>query len=359
MTVDPVVDAVIAVHDASRPVGRAVRSLTQSGLSVGDDLRITIVCHNISASAINSALPEALAARVRFLELADGIPSAAGPFTAGLEQATGRFVSIMGSDDYLEPGALARWLDASDRETDAVIPPQKHADGSVIRTPPIRPFRRGDLDPVKDRLSYRTAPLGLIRRSAIDRLGLRFPAGLRTGEDQNFSSKLWFGGGVLRYAAGAPRYIVGADANTRVSTTSRPLETEFAFIDQLLGDPWFASLPVRSRRSIAIKLIRIHVFAGMLARIEAGVIDSADHSYVVGLIKRMRAAAPAFERPFSLADRRALDAIANPEVKPDEIARLTKARRRFGHPSTLVTRDIRGLIDVEGPLRFMVASALV
>ena len=87
----------------------------------------------------------------------------------------------------------------------------------------VRRFHRGDLDPVRDRLAYRTAPLGLLKRETVERLGLRFPEGLPTGEDQAFSARLWFEGRGLRYAAGAPRYVVGADAVTRVSTTPRPL----------------------------------------------------------------------------------------------------------------------------------------
>lgn len=360
---DPLaVDAVIAVHDASRPIARAVQSLTESGLRVGDggELRISVVCHNLPLADISARLPDRLRSLVRFIELRDGIASAAGPFNAGLDAATARYVSIMGSDDYLEPGALAAWLGrCGTDEPDAVIAPQRHADGRTVRTPPMRPWRRGPLDPVRDRLSYRTAPLGLIGRAAIERLGLRFPAGLPTGEDQSFSARLWFGGGVLAYASGAPAYVVGADAETRVSTTPRELRREFAFIDQLLDDPWFLAQPRAARGAIAIKVVRIHVFGAVLARIEAGAWTREDHACADALLRRLHELAGGFERPLSVADRRVVAALLDQRSSAEVLGSLSRARRRYGRPGTLLTHDLGSVLAREAPLRFMVASALL
>lgn len=354
------VDAVIAVHDTTRPIARAVESLTRSGLVLGDELRITVVCHNLPVEDIARRLEGLDVPGLRLLPLADGIHSAAGPFNTGIDAATARYVSIMGSDDFVEAGALASWASvAGDAQADAVIAPQVHAAGAKVRTPPVRPFHRGDRHAVKDRLTYRTAPLGLVARSAIDRLDLRFPEGLLTGEDQSFSARLWFGGRGLRYAAGSPRYVVGADAATRITTTPRPVAEQFAFVDQLLADPWFGRLEEAGRRSIAVKIVRVHLFESVRARIESGAWSPDDQSYAQGLIARLRAAAPGFERPFSIADRRTIDALAAPGTGPATIGRLARERRRFGRPSTLMTRDLRGLLAVEGPLRFMAASALL
>lgn len=355
----PIVDAIVAVHDASRPLERAVRSLIASGLRAGDELRITVVCHNIPSPVVSQRLPADLAGKVRFVELADGIPSPAGPFNLGLEMSTASYVSIMGSDDYLESDALARWMGFTNERADAVIAPQVHANGARIRTPPIRAFRRGELEALKDRLVYRTAPLGLIRRSAIDSLGLRFTDGLRSGEDQFFSAKLWFEGTSIRYARRSPRYVVGADAVGRVSSTYRPLTSEFAFIEHLIESPWFRAQPGPVRSSISVKLARVHLFAAVGVRIEAGKFDSAEHLYLAGLVHRIGAAAPGFERSLSIADRRTLDAIKDAHSDPVEIDRLVGARRRFGLPSTLLTREARSMLLPDSPLRFMAASALL
>ncbi|WP_426519947.1 glycosyltransferase family 2 protein [Diaminobutyricibacter sp. McL0618] len=357
---EPLVDAVIAIHDPNRPIARAVRSLTASGLAVAKDgLRITVVCHNLAAGTVADALGDGLTSQVRLIEHHDGIRSPAGPFNAGVAAASARFVSIMGSDDYLEPGALHAWCDLADDSVDAVIAPQAHADGSTIRTPPVRPFRSGDRDALKDRLFYRTAPLGLVRRDAIDRLGLTLTEGLASGEDQAFSARLWVGSRATRYAARAPRYVVGADAESRVSMTYRPLREDLAFVERLIDDPWFAGLPVRTRRAIAVKIARIHLFAAVLARIDGTNWNDDEHASLAGLIERMRERAPGFERTLSLADDRVLSAVVEAGSSTERIASLSRARRRFGRPSTLLPSNPLSLLAADAPLRFIVASALL
>ena len=125
----------------------------------------------------------------------------------------------MGSDDTLEPGAVSAWLDTA-RATGAaaVIAPVRYRGGPRILTPRARVFRGPLVDPLRDRLAYRTAPLGLIRREALSRLGLRLSQGLRTGEDLEFGLRLWFSGEKIAYPAHAPAYLVGQDADERVTS---------------------------------------------------------------------------------------------------------------------------------------------
>src|SRR5690606_8096623 len=57
------VDGVIAVHDPRRQVGRAVRSVLDGS---GDlPVRVTVVCHDLPAAEIETALGEALVADPR------------------------------------------------------------------------------------------------------------------------------------------------------------------------------------------------------------------------------------------------------------------------------------------------------
>lgn len=354
------VDAVIAVHDPSRPVERAVASLTRSGLRLGDDLRITVVCHNLPVALIETRLSRFDPSGVRCLHLADGIRSPAGPFNAGIDAASAQYVSILGSDDFHEDGALSAWLEhTDDGDVDAVIAPEAHAGGTSVRTPPVRPFHRGDRDCLKDRLVYRTAPLGLISRATVERLALRFTAGLPSGEDQAFSTRLWFESDRIRYAKKAPRYLVGADARTRVSSTPASLDAQFGFAELLLGSRWFLALPANQRRAVAVKLMRVHVFASVGARVQAPGLSVGERQFATVLVRRLREAAPGFERSLSLADRRAVDALTATPFDERALARALEVRRRFGRPSTLVTRDPRGLLLRDGPLRFMAASALM
>lgn len=349
------VDLIIAVHDPSRPLQRAVDSVTGT-----PGVTVTVVCHNISRDEIAATLTGEALDAVRLLELSDGIRSAAGPFNHGIAASRATYVSIMGSDDYLEPGALAAWTAQADRESlTALIAPERHASGRPVRTPPVRPFRRGLLDGVKDRLAYRTAPLGLVRREAVGRLGLEFAPGLATGDDQAFSAKLWFSGEAVAYAHRAPRYVVGDDAEQRVTLAPRALSDELRFVDELLGDPWFARLSPAPRTALAIKLTRVHVFSAASRLSDRDEWTEPDRRYLTGLLRRLESAAPGFARPLSIADRRLLDALAAGGARGGDIRALCAARRRFGRPSTLVARDLRGQLAVEGPLRFAVASALL
>jgi hypothetical protein len=356
----PIVDLVIPVHDASRPLQRALDSLVLSGLRIPEELRITVVCHNISQADIEDSLSTRAREVVRFLEYNDGEQSPAGPFMQGLRSATGEYVSIMGSDDTLEPGALAAWLAVAERsELTALIPPERHANGNKVATPPIRPFRRGVLDPLKDRLAYRTAPLGLIRRSAIDRLGLDMPSSQRSGSDQLFGVKLWFSGERIGYAKGAPKYVVGADAVSRVTLKPRPAREELQAVAELIAHPFVRSLAPRRRRAIVTKSVRVHIFSAALVRTRDDRWTDEDRATIAELLADFAEAAPGYRRPLSLADRRLLEALESGSASAEALKRMLAARSRFGHPLTVLTRDVRGLLATDGPLRLMVAARLL
>lgn len=358
MNAEPLVDFVVAIHDPERPLERGLRTLLDQGLRPGSDLRVTVVCHNTSIEAVRGRLSVETSGAVRFLELQDGIHSPAGPFNLGLEQATGRYFSIMGSDDLLESGALKAWVARAERESlSALIAPIRLDDGRVVRTPPHRPLRRGPLDAVKDRLAYRSAPLGVVRRDVLDHLGLRFTEGLATGEDQALCLALWFSGERIGFARGEPCYLGGDGAAQRVTLARRPIAEDLRAPALTVAGDWFATRTIRERRSIAAKILRVHVFAAAAIRGSGGWAPG-EREELAGFISRLREAAPHFERPFSIADRRLADALVGAESSGADIERLAIARRRFGRPSTLLTRDPRGLFAVEGPLRFMSASAL-
>ena len=165
------VDLVIAAHDPARNVRRAVASALAGS---GGHVRVTVVCHNRNAAEFAhhwEGLPGER--HVRPLELRDGIPSPAGPFNAGIEAATAPWVGVMDSDDELEPGALRSWeAQARAQELDLLMARVSVA-GKQLLTPRLRPFRRGLPDLVKDRVFYRTAPLGLMRRETLMDQGIR------------------------------------------------------------------------------------------------------------------------------------------------------------------------------------------
>ncbi len=221
-------------------------------------IRVTVVCHNLDAAVIEQRLTARSGATgglpdgVRVLELHDGIRSPAGPFNHGLDRASARFVSIMGSDDTVDPGTYAAWLAIADaHHSSAVVAAVRTTMTGRVPTPAVRPGHTRDLDPIRDGLAYRTAPLGLVRRSEVERLGLRLTDGLPSGEDQEFSARLWFGGGRIDYAAGAGDYVVHDDQADRVTAAPYDLETRFRFATLLVSGEWFPRQDRRGTRDQA------------------------------------------------------------------------------------------------------------
>ena len=360
---EPVVDLVVAVHTAERPVARAVASALDSQVPV----RVTVVAHHVEPARIEANLADVAvpaSASVRVLALSDGTRSPAGPFNHGLDAATAPFVAVMGSDDRLAPGALDSWV-ALQRSsgTAVVIARLAHAGpagtvGRTVPTPPTRPGRTRRLDGVRDRLSYRSAPLGLIERATLDRLGLRFTPGLEVGEDVEVVTRLWFSGAPVAFDRRGPAYLVEDDAGDRTTYVTRPVAVELEFLRRIVAAPWFSSYAARQREAAAVKFLRIHVF-GLLGNRQADFWDSAQRSALAGIARDILASAPDCDLVLSRADRAVLDAVLDPSVPTAVLLARGRARRRHGRPSTLVPRDLRMILAREGPLRLMTASALV
>ncbi|MFD1507223.1 glycosyltransferase family 2 protein [Georgenia yuyongxinii] len=354
---DPAVDVVIAVHTPTRPIARAVASVLDGN---GQGVRLSVVCHNIDADQIAAEVPPGHREQVRFLEHRDSVRSAAGPFNAGMRAADGEFVSIMGSDDTMEPGAVASWL-ALARRTGAetvVARLVRGARRTIVPTPPTRPRLRGLSDPLADRLSYRSAPLGLVSTAARARLGAELAEGLAVGDDVPYVTRLWFESKVA-VDRGGPAYVIGEDAADRVTYAPRPIAVELAFVHHLFDQPWFAAYPLRARQAVAVKVARIHLFGAVFHRQDAAIWTAEERAALAAVTRRLAEAAPGYERVLSLADRRVLDAAADPAALAEELIAGARARRRHGRPSTVLTRDPRGLLAREGPARFMAASLLV
>lgn len=358
-TVSPAVDVIIATHNARRPVERAARSVLDGWDPANGVVRVSVVCHNTDSGPIRERFGDELPPQVRFLELRDDIPSPAGPFNYGLSQATAPYVSIMGSDDWLEPGALRAWWEMAEaRRSSAVIPRQIHADGRIVRTPPIRLWRRGALNAVKDRLGYRTAPLGLLRRSVVEDLGLAFSVGRRSGEDQEFSTRLWFQGGRIDFAGRYGSYVVGDDATDRVTKDFRPLSEDFAFVDGILRSEWFPRLSAVEQRSVAARIVRVQFFASVQARVEGALWDDEARDAAAATAEQLISAVPAAMDIMSREDATAFSLIRHRAEDSDLRIALSR-RRRFGTPGTLFTSNPAKLLAPDAPLRFMAASLLL
>ncbi|GAB2547031.1 hypothetical protein GCM10027268_21170 [Brachybacterium huguangmaarense] len=227
--------------------------------------------HNTEAEAILSTLDGDSCRRIEVSELHDGIPSPAGPFNLALDEARGEYVSTLGSDDVLEPGALAAWYArAVETDADAVIAALRLGH-QVVTTPYLRPGRRRLLDPVADGLAHRTAPLGLLRTATVRRIGFRYTeGGHRAGEDIEPALRMWFRGGRIAYPYAAPCYRVLEDMGAARATAGfRPLGQELGYLTSLLGQEWLLNARSAERTAITTKLARSQVVGSIRRRVKA------------------------------------------------------------------------------------------
>lgn len=341
------VDVVIAAHDPRRDVARAVGS----ALSSRSVRAVHVVCHNMPASAIRAAAGDKAAdARVNFIEHDDGISSPAGPFNRGLDQACGRYVAVLGSDDELTPGAIDAWRATAARSAaDVVIAPLRHAGGAPVPTPPT--WRARGLRGRRDRLAYRTAPLGLISTARFGQL--RFTPGVATGEDLAFTTRIWFSDARICRHRGPGEYLIH-DGQERVTFTPRPLAEELEALRLLMMSDFARGLAAGDRLALAMKMWRLPVFGAIHYR--AGMWDAEDRGALRDLAAMLREYAPAAISVLSRADAALITAIFDLTVPDRELDRLSRARRRFGSLSALIPSSPVMLLAREAPLRFSAAT---
>lgn len=345
------VDVVIAVHDPRRDIARAVASaLTSRGVA-----RVLVICHNTPVDGIAERLGRFVDdSRVELHPLADGTRSPAGPFNHGLDLATGRFTAVMGSDDEVAVGAIDAWLDAAARYgADVVVPRLRYAGGRRVPTPPTRPFRRGRLEGVRDRLAYRTAPLGLVSRTRFG--NLRLTPALATGEDLRYSVRLWFSGARVAGATRGAEYLIHDDA-VRVTFARRTLADEFAAVFGVVSDEWVASLPVQAREALAVKLWRISVFGAVHYR--AGAWTTQDREVLPEVCSALTRLAPRAVEVLSRADAALIAAIADPATADEIVDARSRDRRRFASPAALLSARLSRAGAREAPVRFAAATWL-
>ena len=354
MSHSPSVDIIIAVHSDARPIERAVASVLNQHI---ENLSVTVVCHNIEQKKITARLGEFLDhPQLRILTLTDNIPSPAGPFNFGIEHSTSDFFAVMGSDDELEAGTIASWLRVQRvRNAEVVISNIRHAAGGRVRTPPTRLFRDQRLEGVRDRLSYRTAQLGLVSRKTFGQL--RFSTGLRSGEDIAYGLSLWFSGKNIAFDRKGPAYLVHNDGDDRTSYTARPIEEDFAFLDHILNGPLNDSFTQQQRTAIATKLLRTHVFDAVINRSTSDAFAESREDLAL-VILRILAWAPRGRTPLSILDDSLITLLSDPESSNSEILQKLERRKRYLAVQNLLTKRLSQLFRRDAPLRYFLASAL-
>ncbi|WP_168428951.1 glycosyltransferase [Microbacterium sp. K36] len=343
----PFVDVVIACHDERRPIERAVASLVQDA-DVRDVVRVTVVAHGLDPAILERRLA-GIDGDIRVLPFRDGIRSAAGPFNHGLAAVEAEYCGVMGSDDFLEPGTMSRWIRHVRAERpDAAIAQIRLQGQTLMPNPLVRLGRRRRLDAARDRLFYRTAPLGLFRTARMRELGLRMLEGVRVGEDFEFGIRLWAQGGRIDLLRGAGAYVIGEDAAERTTLGAMTVSERLEPIVRLFDDGVFADLSPRTRTALAVKLIRITVLGNVQALAEE--LDDEGVIAFAALLRRLLDVAPRALLPFNRQDRRILDGLlADPRAS--RLRTDVAASRGAGRRDRWLTPDLVHSFARESTLR--------
>ncbi|WRS30236.1 asparagine synthase-related protein [Actinomycetaceae bacterium MB13-C1-2] len=347
------VDVIIAVHDPKRPIARAVASVLKNNRT---PIRTIVVAHNVSRELIAGQLGEwAHDERVLLVHCADGIHSPSGPMNLGFDCASAEFTALLGSDDTLEPGAIDRWMEIAERGNgaDFVIANRQEPEGISASVPPVRVGRRVDLDGAKDRLVYRAAPLGLIRRSVFGEV--RFPTDIPTGEDILFSNKVWFSGARIAFAFGPPGYVVHSDQDVRVTTTRRSVASELKWIP-LATDPSAPGMSVDGqRRALIVKILRSNIPDAVRNRV-AGGLSEQDRKDLQKLTRSVIASDPGALGCLSRSEHRLIRGICEGNTSLKELSDLLVERSRLHSFDALVPVNRAEIFSRQAPLRYHIAS---
>lgn len=341
-----IVDVVIAVHDLSRPVERAVGSVLDGTTAA---VRVTVVAHGISANDVSQRLARHTSENLRVISLDDGIRSPAGPFNAGLAELDAPWFSVMGSDDTLEPGAIDSWLAITRRDdSTAVIARQKRANGTAIPTPPVRMWRTRRLEGARDRLSYRSAPLGLFSRAEFG--GLRFTEGVAVGEDLAYVTAIWFSTAELSYDRHGPAYLVHDDARERTSSAPRSLDDEFAWWRELSTSALWKALNTDEKQAAITKFLRIHLFGAVWNRSDPHWWSPLERTSLATITRQMAAEAGDIDSVLSRREHALLGLACDPAAPIESLLAAAHARRAFSHPGALLPRRLRHTFHPQGAL---------
>lgn len=351
----PVVDVFLGVHSTSRPVERAVRAALRNATPV----RVTVVAHNVGQDEVLRRLgPLADDGRVRVVELTDGVRSPANAFNKGLDIATATYVSVVGSDDELAPGALDAWVALAERHSaDVVIAPIFRIPTGPVPSPRVRSRRRGPLDGDRDRLFERTAPLGLLRR---DRFAdLRYPEGMPRGVDQAYGLHLWFSGARVVFDPSSPPYLEHDDQQDRVTRAGGRARDDLAYLDSIEEGLAFRTMSRAARRAVAAKILRVHVLSAVERRIGDEGLDPTDRSDVADAVARLRRWAPGVLGLLAVRDHRALACALRTDATGEDLRSAFGGRSRYLTPGALLTSNPFRVLHRHAPLRSLLAGYVV
>jgi glycosyltransferase involved in cell wall biosynthesis len=329
----PLVDVVIPLHRGDRPIDVALASCRSDVQGV--ETRAIVVLHGLQ---LEPAAAAELDAKATVLRCDDDLRSPSGPRNVGISSATAPFLFFLDSDDRLAPGCLRQLLDAANETGADVVLPSVSTDTGYVGVPFVWSRSPRLLDPARDGLFLRGRSFALVRRAALERTGIRFPEGIRTGEDFVFMSRLSSELDVAM-AFGAV-YLLGAHEGERITTDTMTVDERLAPARHVLTSGWFRALPPALGTALAERILSVNLANEWRHRqriapgpLREGFTDLRDLAVEL---------APSAIRMLSVRDRQTL----RYEDRPARWRRLLLAK-----PFGLVPSSPRAALHPRGPLR--------
>ncbi|MGQ4507478.1 glycosyltransferase family 2 protein [Dermabacteraceae bacterium P13128] len=363
---DVSIDVIIPIHTTARPLARAVASVFAAAPGM-TAVRALVICHGVSAAEMSALLPGHDPQKVVFHEFRDGIRSAAGPINAGLAVSRAEYVFILGSDDELLPGALRELAGAAlATDADVTFARFQTASGAPFDTLLARPWAGPTLDICADRVFYRSSPCALIKRETLEKHELRMAEGLATGEDQEFTARLYSCSRVLVAPPGSGAHLtVHTDCDDRIQARRFTCLEVTEALRGIVDSDWFARLPQPVRDALAVKLLRRTLIPATES--ELTVWDAAGIAEVRRCLDRLNALCPRAQEPLSLYEKERLRILKTTQPQAGRLARREGAQGRLraltsGNPlrdlSASESRLRHGLAVHAGRLRGRLAKLL-
>lgn len=276
----------------------------------------------------------------------------------GFVSSTAPFISLIGSDDELEPGAIDSWLAVQRRTGAEAVLPRTIDHGRRDPYPPVRGGRRlDDLDAVRDRLAYRSTPVGLIDRARFEHL--RLAEGLPSGEDIPYSLSVFFTARRLAYDLHGPAYMLNEDAEDRVTSEPRDVLLDFGFLREVERLGWFAGASASVRRAVVLELIRMHFLDAVRARAQNEQQFWANESDLAAVTEELKALSPGVLGWLSIAHRSLIDEITATRPSYGRVRDLLAASNRYRSPDALISSRLLLALYAQAPFRTLLAGFLV
>mgnify|MGYP002724281129 FL=1 len=338
------VQVVIPVHEPGRPLKRAVESVLAEP-SAG----VILVAHGVGVEDLGLTKSE----RLQIVQLNEAYGFPGNAFNAGLSAAKAPWVGIMGSDDWFEPGAIQAMLDAAKADcADGVLAPLRQAASHSNSLKPVT-WRRKRLDAVRDRMFYRTAPLGIYRRELLQNPRYQMAENVVAGVDQLSSVRLWTEGAKISYRPFDPAYVVGDDAKQRVTLTPRPLPLQAEMWQQVWRDQGVLALADPTKTALAEKFVRVHIFDWLAGHAEDSQWIEGDFEFLQGLALAIRGAVPGLADLLMPSERRVFRTLCEGSLSETLEAWKVRELKPAGKMETLFNCQTPG-----GKARSHIAAAL-